>query len=405
MRDNPVMPRGLLLLLAAAVLLNYIDRGALATAAPVMQPELLLDSAAMGLLLSAFFWVYAPAQLLAGWLVHRFDIRIVLAGGILLWGIATLLTGLAGGFASLLVLRLLLGLGESALFPSWQLILARHTQEHERGRANGLIGACQGLGPLLGSLAGGFAVAEYGWRAMFVVLGALTLAWIWPWLALTRGLGTSMIEERTAPAVSYLSILRSRAFQGAALGQFAVNYAFYFIMSWLPSFLVNAGGFTMKEMGVIAAVIFGIYALSTALAGSACDAWIRRGASVTRARKTLLVASAIGASLTIAGCALVEPRDAVWLLVVAGVFFGLSTPNMFALIGTLAGPRAAGRWAGAQNVAGQLAGVFAPLVTGFIIDRTGSYALAFLVAAGWAAVAMVAWGLVIPRVEPVKWPD
>jgi MFS family permease len=121
-------------------------------------------------------------------------------------------------------------------------------------------------------------------------------------------------------------------------------------------------------------------------------------------RKTFALASAVGAAVTIAGSALVEPRSAVWLLAAAGVCFGLSTPTMFAMTGTLAGPRAAGRWAGAQNVFGQLAGIIAPIVTGLIVDRTGAFSWAFAVAAASAILALVAWGLVITRVETVAWP-
>jgi MFS family permease len=128
------------------VLLNYVDRANLSTAAPLVQDELALSSSAIGLLLSSFFWVYMPAQLLGEWLVHRFDVRAVLVAGVVLWAGATVLTGLAGGFASILLLRLLLGLGECVTFPSWQLIVSRYTLEHERGCTNGFIGAGQGVG-------------------------------------------------------------------------------------------------------------------------------------------------------------------------------------------------------------------------------------------------------------------
>jgi MFS family permease len=101
----------------------------------------------------------------------------------------------------------------------------------------------------------------------------------------------------------------------------------------------------------------------------------------------------------------VEPRAAVWLLGVAGVFFGLSTPMLFSVGATLAGPRAAGRWAGAQNLAGQLAGIVAPVVTGFIVDSTGAFSWAFAVASVSAVLAMVAWGIVIRQVAPVPWPE
>jgi MFS family permease len=405
MNQRSALPDGVILVIGLAVLLNYVDRASLATAAPILQGELALSASEIGVLLSAFFWVYAPAQLLAGWLVHRYDIRIVLAAGLALWGLATVMTGLAVGFASILLLRLLLGLGESVMFPSWQLILARHTAEHERGRANGVIGSGQGVGPMLGTLFGGLVMASFGWRVMFIGLGVLTILWIWPWFRITRGQHFDARREEVLTSVSYRVILGRREFWGAALGHFAINYAFYFVMTWLPTFLVQAGGFTVSQMAGIGAAIYGVYAVSTAVTGTVSDRWIHRGASPTLVRKAFSVTSAIGAAVTIAGSALVEPRAAVWLLGAAGVFFGLSTPTMFAMTGTLAGPRAAGRWAGAQNVAGQLAGVFAPIITGLIVDRTGSFSWAFAISSAWAVVALVAWGVVIRRVETLRWPQ
>ncbi len=406
MNQRPGLIRGVVPVLSLAVLLNYVDRANLATAAPLLQDELSLSGTEIGLLLSAFFWVYAPAQVLAGWLVHRYDIRIVLAAGVALWSAATALTGLAGGFASILLLRLLLGLGESVTFPSWQLIIARQTAEHERGRANGFVGAGQGFGPMLGTLFGGLAMAHFGWRVMFIGLGVITLLWLLPWFLVTRGRDLDAPPaDRELQTVSYAAILRQRDFWGSALGHFCINYAFYFVMTWLPTFLVKAGGFTLPEMAWIGATIFGAYAVTTAVAGAASDHWIRRGGAVTRVRKTFALTSALGATVTIAGSALVEPRDAVWLLGAAGMFFGLSTPTMFAMSGTLAGPRAAGRWAGAQNVAGQLAGILAPIVTGVIVDRTGEFWWAFVVAAVFAVLAMVAWGAVIRQVAVVPWPE
>ena len=256
---------------------------------------------------------------------------------------------------------------------------------------------------MLGTLFGGLAMAYFGWRAMFIGLGIITFAWIWPWFVVTRGRDFTLPEDHALPMVSYLAILRRREFWGAALGHFSINYTFYFVMTWLPSFLVKAGGFTVSEMAAIGATIFGVYALATALAGSASDRWIRRGGSATLVRKTFALTSAFGAAVTIAGSAFVEPRTAVWLLGAAGVFFGLSTPTMCAMTATLAGPRAAGRWAGAQNVAGQLAGILAPVVTGIIIDRTGNFSLAFVVSALTAMLAMVAWGVVIRQVAELQW--
>jgi MFS family permease len=405
MDDRPALPASVILVLGLAILLNYVDRGTLAIAAPLIQDELSLSSAQIGVLLSAFFWAYAPSQILAGWLVHRYDVRLVLAGGILLWSLATATSGLAGGFASMLVFRLLLGLGESVTYPGWNLILSRHTAEHDRGRANGLVTSGQGFGPMVGTLFGGLAMASFGWRAMFVGVGLITLLWLWPWFVVSRRAFFHRPQEEAAATVPYRTILRRRAFWGAALGQFAANYSFYFLMTWLPSFLVKAGGFTVPEMAKIGGIIFGIYGLSTVISGAASDRWLRRGASPTLVRKTFMLASAFGVGLTIAASAWVEPRSAVWLIAAAGIFFGVGGPMIFAIGATLAGPRAAGRWGGAQNLAGQVAGILAPLVTGLIVDRTGSFSGAFVVAAASAVGTMVAYGLVLGPIEEVEWQD
>ena len=125
------------MLLGLAVLINYVDRGTLGTAAPVITNELHLSATQIGILLSAFYWVYAPAQLLTGWLAERFNTGRVIAVGFAIWSVATMLTGLAGGFAMLLALRFLLGLGESVSFPCSGKMLAQHTTVERRGSANG----------------------------------------------------------------------------------------------------------------------------------------------------------------------------------------------------------------------------------------------------------------------------
>jgi MFS family permease len=402
---NQRLPQGVIFVIGLAMLLNYVDRGSLATAGPVLQDELSLSSSQIGLLLSAFFWMYAPSQLLAGWLVHRYDVRIVLPAGILHWAVATGLTGLANGFASILLLRLLLGLGESVTFPSAQLIVARHIAEDERGRANGIISAGQGVGPMIGTLFGGLSMAYFGRRAMFLGLGLITVLWVWPWFVLTRGSAMQRAESENRASISYLEIISQREFWGVGIGQFAINYAFYFVITWLPTFLVKAGGFTIEQMAYIGAAIYGIYAMATTVAGAASDLWIRNGGSSTRVRKTFMVAACAGAAVTIALSGLVPPRSAAWLLGLSGVFFGFTTSMLYVIGPTLSGPRAAGRWAGAQNLCGQMAGVIAPWLTGVIVERTGGFSLTFAISAVAAVVAMIAFGIIVRKVEPVAWPE
>ena len=152
----------LVFLLGAAVFLNYVDRGAIGIAAPLMKSELGLSEEAYGLAFSAFFWIYAPVQFFAGWLCDRFSVYKLMAAGILLWAASTLLMGFAGGFASLLVLRIMLGVGESISFPGSSKIIARHVPAERRGIANAAVATGLALGPAVGTLAGGLILGHWG---------------------------------------------------------------------------------------------------------------------------------------------------------------------------------------------------------------------------------------------------
>src|SRR6476619_1758484 len=176
----------LVFLLGTAVFLNYVDRGAMGIAAPLMKGELGLSEETYGIAFSAFFWIYAPVQFFAGWLCDRFSVYKLMAGGILLWAGSTFLMGFAGGFTSLLVLRIMLGVGESLAFPGSSKIIARHVPPERRGVANAALAMGIALGPAVGTLAGGLMVAHWGWRAMFFVFGALTLLWLAPWQRAVR---------------------------------------------------------------------------------------------------------------------------------------------------------------------------------------------------------------------------
>ena len=162
---------GVLFLLSLSVLINYIDRSNLSIAAPLIKDELRISASQLGILLSAFFWTYALMQIPSGWLVDRFDVKWIFAAGFFVWLAATAVTGILHGFVALLMVRVILGLGESVAFPSYSKILGGHFKEHRRGFSNSMIMAGLSLGPALGMKVGGNAVGRFGWRPFFVVLG------------------------------------------------------------------------------------------------------------------------------------------------------------------------------------------------------------------------------------------
>jgi MFS family permease len=153
-----------LALLAGSFLINYIDRGNLGVAAPLLKGDLHISGSQLGLVLAAFFWTYTGLQFVVGWAVDRLEANRVLAIGFLLWSIATVATGLVAGFAGLLIVRMVLGVGESVAVPCYSKILARHLPEHHRGFASAVIGAGQYCGPAVGTFGAGLLMARYGWR-------------------------------------------------------------------------------------------------------------------------------------------------------------------------------------------------------------------------------------------------
>jgi MFS family permease len=398
------MGKGVVALLALAVFINYVDRGNLATAAPLIKDQLRLSNVQIGLLISAFFWVYTPSQFIAGWLNERLGPYRTLAASLTLWALATAAMGLAGGFAALFALRMLLGLGESAAFPCSSALLARHLPRHRLGAANGLIIVGMALGPAFGTLAGGMMMAKVGWRPVFLVFGAVSLLWLIPWLAATRKASAPHDDMAPSPpSPSYLSLLRRRDLWGASLGSFAEAWGLYFLISWVPLYLVKARGFSVSQMAEIGAAVYLTQAISAQAAGWLCDRWIAAGASDTRARKAFLVGGHLGMAGALAACAVTGPAASIACLFAAAGCLGFIVPNLFAASQTLAGPAAAGKWVSVQNAIGNLSGIIGPIVTGFIVDRTGSFAWAFVLGGVVVAAGAVFWGLVIRRVEPVSW--
>ena len=264
-------------LLAMSVFINYIDRGSLSIAAPALQNELRLSPAQLGILLSSFFWTYAGFQILSGWLVDRFQVNWVLAAGFFVWSAATAATSIAHSFTMLLALRLLLGAGESVAFPSYSKILAKHCPEILRGRANALISSGIAAGPAFGIFFGAMLMARYGWRPFFIALGFLSLLWLFPWTKwMPTGPGLAVPSTARAPGIR--EILKHRSAWGTFAGLFAYNYLSYFLLTWLPSYLVHEQNFSMQKMGGIGGAAYLILALSALISGWISDFWIARGA-------------------------------------------------------------------------------------------------------------------------------
>ena len=395
----------MVLLLVISVVINYVDRSNLSLAVPLIQLQFGLLPLQIGSLLSAFFWTYALLQIsgIAGWLSDRFPVGWVMAGGYVLWSGATVVTGLVSSFSALYIARLLLGVGESVAYPCYSRIFAEFPQEH-RGRANALIDAGTKLGPAIGAFVGGLLLVHLGWRLLFVVFGAGGLLWLLPWIKVMPRFGRR-VEIKTAAAVPSIGkLLHVKCAWGTFLGHFCGNYFFYFMLAWLPNYLVGEEKMSIGSMSRLTSAVFLLIATSTLLTGWISDRLILTGASPTRIRRAAVVGG-MGVSSSLLTLAVVHRNLplSIAVIAVACVGYGAFASNHWAITQTLAGTAMAGRWSSLQNGVANLSGVVAPWVTGLIVQINGSSRWAFVVTGGVALAGAFFWGLLVQRVEPVQW--
>ena len=388
-------------MLAAAVLLTYIDRGAVGIAAPLMKEELALSATQFGIAVSAFFWVYTPIMLLIGWLCDRTCVYRLFAAGVVLWALSTALTAFVGGLVMLVILRMFLGLGESIVFPGSSKIIAAEVPPARRGMANSMIAAAIAFGPAVGTLVGGTILEFHGWRAIFLVFGLATFIWLLPWHRVSRPYRERPLEAHAAP-FPLGRLIRNPILWLNGVAHFCSNYGYYFVLAWLPLYLVKSRGFSILDMTSLTTGIFVLQGVSALAFGWASDRLVQRGIDEGRVRKTLMaVAQAVvGAAILGAAMATSNVVLAAWL-VIAGLASGIIGTNIFAIAQMFAGPRASGSWVGVQNAIGNVSGIVGPIITGIIIDSTGSYFNAFALAAAISLVGALLWALVMPRVRQV----
>jgi ACS family D-galactonate transporter-like MFS transporter len=397
----------LLALLVVSVTINYIDRGNLSVAASRLSIELQVDPEKIGILLSSFFVTYAGFQIVAGWLIDRYSVYWIFAGGFFIWSAATALTGLAGGFITILALRLLLGIGESVSYPAYSKIIAQGFTEQHRGLANGLIDLGCKAGPALGLLIGGAIVSRYGWRPLFISVGLVSMLWLLPWAWVARR-NMSASEDSVAltgheAGPGLFEIAQQRSAWGTFLCLFCGNYVWYFLLTWLPWYLVRERHYSEVAMGRFGSMAFWAVGIASLISGWVSDRMVEHGGSPTFVRK-MFAAGGLTGAIVILGVPLLESQAAsLSLLIFACISFGCYSSHPWLISQTLAGPAAAGRWSGMQNAIGNLAGVIAPWLTGRIVRDTGHFVYAFAIVSVILGLGAASYLLLIGPIEPIVW--
>lgn len=388
----------LTILLSAMVLLNYVDRGAIGIAAPELKEELLLDATAFGLAVSAFSWVYAPAQFAVGWLTSRVCVYRLVAGGLLLWAIATTSTSMVHGIAALVTMRILLGFGEGVAFPAVSAIIARHVPSDRRGLANSVVSTSLAFGPALGTFAGGIILATMGWRPIFLIFGLVTLIWLVPWIMVSKPHWRT--ADATEQKVQMAEVMRQPAAWMMGVGHFFNTYGFYFVLAWLPLFLVKNRGLSILEMTSILTILYLVQGTASLMAG-----WLSDRLSAlydeSLVRRLMMAIGLALVAVSIFGVSRANSTaELMGWLVVAGFAFAPGGSQCYALAQMYAGRRASGPFVGVMNGVGNISGIVGPILTGLLVDWFG-YQPAFYVASATALVGAFWWWLTLPVVRPL----
>ena len=365
-------------LLFFAGLINYFDRTIVSVALPAIAADLHLGPARMGVLLSAFFWSYALMQVPIGWLSDRYNLRWLYPACFALWSITSGLTGFAGSLGVLLVLRVLLGIGESVYLPGGMKLVSILFRPKDRGLASGLVNCGTRAGLAFGAPLIASVVVAFGWKNAFFLLGFTSLLWLIPWIAIfPRGANTAEYGEPGAAKAKRGPI--DRSLLGVCVANIGYGYYFYLMVTWLPAYLVQTRHLPLQTAGAYAVIPYLTFALCEPIGGWIADRLVAFGWDEVFTRKVVST-TAFFTGILLIPAGLVAGTNASIILLGGASLVGLSTGNLYALVQRISRGGNVGFSVGLFNLAGNVPGVLAPLVTGLIIAKTGSYFPAFVVA-------------------------
>ena len=408
-----------LLLLFLAGIINYLDRSALSVAAPLIAKDLDLSPADLGFVFSSFFIGYAVFNFVGGWAADRFGAKRVYAWSMGAWSLFCALTAAASGLASLLVIRVVFGMGEGPLSATNNKVVHTWFPRREAASAVGIANCGTPLGGAIAGPVVGFVALAYGWQAAFVAAGLLGIAWLALWQATVtdsparhptitedelRAIAAGRAAaEAAAPPQPLGFYLRQPTVLATALAFFGYNYVLFFFLTWFPSYLIQARHLSIKDMSLATVLPWVLGFLGLALSGILSDAIFRRTGRALEARKLVLVVCLGVAGVAVALAGLVDTTAAALALMSCAVFFLYLTGGTYWAIiqDTVPGARI-GSVGGFIHALANGAGIIGPTVTGLLVQGTGAFTSAFVLAGGIAALGVLA---VVVFVRPIAAPS
>ena len=401
-----------LVLLLLGCTLNYVDRSTLAIANPLVREDLGFSISEMGLLLSAFLWAYAAGQLPGGALVDRFGPRLMLGAGMALWSVAQAAAGFVGNFAQFATARAFLGFGESAQFPGSVRVVRDWFNIGDRGLAIGIYNSGSKLGPALAPPLLTALMLPFGWRWMFIIMGAVGVLIAVLWYAVYRDVSqVALTEEETAylaqgeqPAppratfAEWRQLFAYRATWGMMFGFFGEVYMGWVYAAWLPGYLEIQHHMSIGKTGFVAAIPFVFGVLGSVIGGNIADRLVRRGvAPITAYKIPIVVGLSSMATFTLLAAQMADVTAAMICITAAVFSSGICGAVCWGLASVVAPRNLTGSLGSIQNSGGYVGGALGPTVTGFVVQSTGSFVPALLVSAAIGYAGALIYLLVVPN--------
>jgi sugar phosphate permease len=413
---TPVRPsRGrwyVLLLISVMYLITYLDRVNISTAAPEISKEFGFDKVTMGFIFSAFVWAYALFQVPGGWLSDRFGARSVLTGVVAYWSIMTAATAAAFSSTSFIVVRFLFGVGEAGAFPGATRAMQLWYPQPERGLVQGVTHSASRLGAAIAPPIVVLIMSQFGWRAVFLICGAVGLVWSLWWslsyrnlpeehglvnraeLERIRGLDdTSAIKPAPVQKqtdVPWGTLVRSPNMWAIMCAYFTYVYCLWIFLSWLPSYLVEARHFTLLKVGLFASLPLFAGVIGDTVGGVATDWLLKKTGSAKIGRRVVAIVGLLGCAVCIVPAALTDDAYIAVYGLTASMFFLEFTIGPSWAVPMDTGGKYSGTVSGMMNMAGNFGGAISPIVFGFLAQG-GNWQAPFIVAAALLVAGSAVW--------------
>jgi ACS family glucarate transporter-like MFS transporter len=397
---------------------NYVDRATLSVAAPAMRKELGFDAITMGMAFSAFGWAYTGMQIPGGWILDKFGARFVYGAGLILWSIFTFMQGFVGitgyAFIALFSLRFLMGIAESPAFPTNSRLTVMWFPNHERGFATSIFQSAQYFALAIFTPLMSWTLYALSWHYIFFWTGVVGIVLGVFWLAYVRepqhhkgvsraeldyieaGGGLPNMAEKSAVIAwsDVRALITNRMLFGIYIGQFCLTTITWFFLTWFPTYLYEAKGMSILKVGIVAAIP-ALAGFGGGLLGGVWSDWLlKRGKSLTLARKLPIITGLLFSTTIILGNYV--QSDAVVVLVMSIAFFAKGIGNLgWCIVGDVSPKEIMGISGGIFNLCGNLASIVTPIAIAVIVTQMGSFDLALVYVGALALIGALSYLVIV----------